>query len=110
VGAVASVPLGGDETIRVSVSKLDALMAQLSELLVTKIRAEQRMAQVRQAQEFMAEWQKDWLAARSAYSSIIRKRYQTGTVDSPSSSGGLRRLACSSRRRQRTALPPWASS
>lgn len=62
-----------DETIRVSVSKLDALLAQLSELLVTKIRAEQWLVQVRQAQEFMATWQKEWLAVRSAYSRLARK-------------------------------------
>jgi len=66
-------PTLNDETIRVSVSKLDALLAQLSELLVTKIRAEQRLTQVRQAQEFMALWQKEWLATRSAYSRLARK-------------------------------------
>jgi two-component system chemotaxis sensor kinase CheA len=71
-GAVVSPALGGDETIRVSVSKLDALMAQLSELLVTKIRAEQRIAHVRQAQEFVAQWQKDWFAIRSGYSRLAR--------------------------------------
>jgi two-component system chemotaxis sensor kinase CheA len=70
--AVAPVPV--DETIRVSVSKLDALMAQLSELLITKIHAEQRMAQVRQAQVYVSEWQKDWLAARSAYGRLARQR------------------------------------
>lgn len=64
---------GGDETIRVSVSKLDALMAQLSELLVTKIRAEQWLTQVQQYQEFITLWQKDWLSVRSAYGRLIRQ-------------------------------------
>ena len=64
--------LGGDETIRVKVDKLDALMAQLSELLVTKIRAEQRLAQLREIEESMALWQKDWLTVRSAYSRLVR--------------------------------------
>lgn len=64
--------LGVDETIRVSVSKLDALMAQLSELLVTKIRAEQRLAQVLYLREFMGLWHKEWLAARSAYNRLAR--------------------------------------
>ncbi len=68
-----SQPAPADETIRVSVSKLDALMAQLSELLVTKIRAEQRLAQVRHAQEFMAMWQKEWQAVRSDYSRLARQ-------------------------------------
>ena len=34
-----------EETIRVSIGKLDALMAQLSELMAAKIRAEQRLAE-----------------------------------------------------------------
>jgi two-component system chemotaxis sensor kinase CheA len=63
---------GTDETIRVSVSKLDALMAQLSELLVTKIRAEQRLIQVRHLQEYAALWQKEWLTIRSAYNRLVR--------------------------------------
>jgi two-component system chemotaxis sensor kinase CheA len=62
-----------DETIRVSVGKLDALMAQLSELLVTKIRAEQRLIQMRQTQELIALWQKEWLAVRSAYNRLARR-------------------------------------
>ena len=64
--------VGGDETIRVSVSKLDTLMAQLSELLVTKIRAEQRLTQVRELQEFTMLWQKEWLPIRSTYSHLVR--------------------------------------
>ncbi len=65
-----------DETIRVSVSKLDALMAQLSELLVTKIRAEQRMGQVRELQDCVAQWQKEWLAARSAYGRLTHRSHE----------------------------------
>lgn len=71
--AVAS--LTTDETIRVSVSKLDALMAHLSELLVAKIRAEQRLAQILRLQESLAAWQKEWLAVRSAYNRLLR--YET---------------------------------
>jgi len=65
--------LGGDETIRIGVNKLDALMAQLSELLVTKIRIEQRLDQIRQFQEFTTMWQKEWLAARKAYGQLLRR-------------------------------------
>jgi two-component system chemotaxis sensor kinase CheA len=69
-----------EETIRVSVDKLDALMAQLSELLITKIRAEQRLTQIYQAQEFMTVWHKEWLAVRSSYSSLIRKSQEINDV------------------------------
>ena len=65
------------DTIRVSVSKLDALMAQLSELLITKIHAEQRLAQVRQAQTHMVSWQKEWMSARGAYSYLSRQGRET---------------------------------
>jgi two-component system chemotaxis sensor kinase CheA len=70
----AAVPaaFGADETIRVGVSKLDALMAQLSELLVTKIRAEQRLAQVVYLRDFTAVCQREWLAVRSAYNRLAR--------------------------------------
>ena len=67
-----------DETIRVSVSKLDALMAQLSELLVTKIRLEQRLDQVQQAQGYMSQWQKEWLAERGTYARLIRQDFGKG--------------------------------
>lgn len=69
---------GSDETIRVSVAKLDALMAQLSELLVTKIRLEQRLEQVRQAQSYMAQWQKEWLSERGTYSRLVRRDFERG--------------------------------
>jgi two-component system chemotaxis sensor kinase CheA len=47
-------------------------MAQLSELLVTKIRAEQRLSQVLHLQQFMVSWQKEWLAVRNAYNRLLR--------------------------------------
>ena len=68
-----NVALLHDETVRVSVSKLDALMAQLSELLITKIRAEQRLGQVLQARDFMGEWQKEWRLVHQTYNRLIRK-------------------------------------
>jgi two-component system chemotaxis sensor kinase CheA len=66
-----------NETIRVSVSKLDALMAQFSELLGAKIRTEQRLAEVRQLQTFVAEWHKDWMALRSSYNGLLRNGHAT---------------------------------
>jgi two-component system chemotaxis sensor kinase CheA len=53
------------ETIRVSVSKLDALMAQVSELLVTKIRAEQRLTEVQQLQLTVNNWYKESMSVRT---------------------------------------------
>jgi two-component system chemotaxis sensor kinase CheA len=69
-----------EETIRVSVHKLDALMAQLSELLITKIRSEQRLAQVRQLQESVTQWQKEWLPARNAYGRLTQRTHELGSA------------------------------
>jgi two-component system chemotaxis sensor kinase CheA len=63
----------GGETVRVDVAKLDALMAQLSELLIAKIRAEQRLAQIRECRELTAVWQKEWLSVRSTYNHLVRQ-------------------------------------
>ncbi len=71
-GASLLTPARNDETIRVSVKKLDALMGQLSELLVTKIRAEQRLSQMHQFQTALAQWQKEWLSVRSTYGRLTR--------------------------------------
>jgi chemotaxis protein histidine kinase CheA len=59
-----------------SVSKLDALMAQVSELLIAKLHAEQRLNQINQLQEQVAEWQKEWLLARSAIT-VLRRAVAT---------------------------------
>lgn len=68
-----------DDTIRVAVSKLDGLMAQLSELLVTRMRAEQRRSQIREVQDFASEWQRDWSVVRSAYTRVLRKQREADT-------------------------------
>ncbi len=67
------IPEVTDETVRVSVGKLDALMAQLSELLVTKIRSEQRLTQVHRTRDFVAQWQKEWVVMRKTYGRLMRK-------------------------------------
>ncbi len=61
-----------EETVRVSVSKLDALMSQLSELLSAKIRAEQRLAQMRRDQDYLSDWQKDWMTERRIHTRLTR--------------------------------------
>jgi len=48
-----------DETIRVRVEKLDLVNNQLSELLMAKIRLDQRLVQINQIQTAVGQWQKD---------------------------------------------------
>jgi two-component system chemotaxis sensor kinase CheA len=75
----------------VKVSKLDSLMDQLSELLVMKIRTEQRLNQVHEMQEFMSFWQKEWQVARNAYGRLVRAQV-TGGNGSGNGNDGLRLL------------------
>ena len=82
----STVPtFSADDTIRVNVGKLDTLMAQLSELLVTKIRAERRRGQMIALRESVSMWQKEWTAVRSAYNRLMRQMDTSGIL-------GFRRL------------------
>jgi two-component system chemotaxis sensor kinase CheA len=49
-----------DETVRVATSKLDALMAQVGELLAARIGAEHRMAEVRVLFESLLDIEESW--------------------------------------------------
>ncbi|MCL4262360.1 MAG: hybrid sensor histidine kinase/response regulator [Anaerolineae bacterium] len=76
-----------DETIRVTVSKLDALMVQLSELLAVKIRTGQRLAEVGQLQQLATAWQKDWLAQRAHFHRLVRLTPEGGDGEAEAASG-----------------------
>jgi two-component system, chemotaxis family, sensor kinase CheA len=49
-----------EETIRVSVEKLDDLMAQAGELIVSKISADERLNELRDLRSLMGRWEKAW--------------------------------------------------
>jgi len=49
-----------EETIRVSINKLDELMAQVGELLVSKISAEQRLTEINEINYNIDLWNKTW--------------------------------------------------
>jgi two-component system chemotaxis sensor kinase CheA len=49
-----------EETIRVSVEKLDDLMAQAGELIVSKISADERLRELRDLRTLMSRWEKAW--------------------------------------------------
>jgi two-component system chemotaxis sensor kinase CheA len=68
----SQLAVSGDETIRVSVKKLDALITQFGELVGAKTRADQRLVDLRDLQTFVLDWQKTWLASRRDYIHLIR--------------------------------------
>ena len=63
----------GEETIRVAVSKLDRIMAEASELLVTKMHGEERQRKVSQLRHLNVRWQREWRSVRAAYIRLVRR-------------------------------------
>ncbi len=55
----------GEETIRVAVDKLDDLMAQAGELIVSKISAEQRLIEMQNIYQQAVRWAKTWREIRA---------------------------------------------
>ncbi len=69
-GAAADLLAGSDETIRINARRLDDLMTDLGELLVSKINAEQRQIQVWRAQALIADRRKSRSSIRRAYNRL----------------------------------------
>jgi two-component system, chemotaxis family, sensor kinase CheA len=59
-----SAAAASDETVRVAVAKLDALMNQVGELVVARIAADQQLGELRGLQEELGQWELAWRAAR----------------------------------------------
>ncbi|MEI6313942.1 MAG: hybrid sensor histidine kinase/response regulator, partial [Syntrophus sp. (in: bacteria)] len=64
----------GDDTIRVATAKLDALMGNLGELMVVRMRTEQLLEQMKAMQQHALRWQKNWRKARPHYSRLKRNK------------------------------------
>lgn len=58
--SLPAVGMPAGDTIRVSVSKLDDLMAQVGELLVAKISTDQRLSETREVSHQLEQWAKSW--------------------------------------------------
>lgn len=62
-----------EESIRVTVSKLDTLMAQTSELIVNKMQGEERTKNVSDMIQKLTRWQREWRSVRAAYIRLARR-------------------------------------
>lgn len=62
-----------EESIRVTVNKLDQLMADASELLLAKLQGENRRRLLNELRHDHARWQREWRTARAAYIRLSRK-------------------------------------
>jgi two-component system chemotaxis sensor kinase CheA len=63
-GWQAGPPRPPGETVRVATAKLDALMAEVGELLVTRIGIEQRLADVHALDALLTDWESAWSRPR----------------------------------------------
>lgn len=61
-----------EESIRVPVSKLDRLMAEVSELLVARMQSEERVREVQTLRRQHARWRREWQNIRAAYIRLAR--------------------------------------
>ncbi|MFN8371746.1 MAG: hybrid sensor histidine kinase/response regulator [Anaerolineae bacterium] len=62
-----------EDTIRVTVSKLDRLMAEASELLVARMHGEERQLQLDRVLRLHTRWQKEWRGVRASYIRLVRR-------------------------------------
>lgn len=62
-----------EETLRVSVRKLDQLMAEVSELLVVKMRGDLRYKRLNDLRQWVTRWQREWRSVRTAYIRLVRR-------------------------------------
>lgn len=68
--SVAAPRVVPDETIRLSTTKLDSLMARVGELVVTKIGSEHRASQTRVIADQVADWEQEWRRIRPQYAEL----------------------------------------
>ncbi len=62
-----------EESIRVPVSKLDHLMAEVSELLVARMQSEERVRDVQGLRRLHGKWRREWQSIRAAYIRLARR-------------------------------------
>lgn len=62
-----------EDSLRVSVSKLDQMMADTSELLTTKLQSENQQRMLNDLQHDMVKWQREWRNTRTAYIRLTRR-------------------------------------
>lgn len=65
-----------EDMVRVSTRKLDGLMTHVEELLVSKIRGEQRVAELKEIKTALQNWQKSWFKVRGTYDKQRRQPQQ----------------------------------
>ena len=63
----------GEESIRVPVGKMDRLMGEVSELLVARMQAEERMRELQLLRGLHGQWRREWQSIRASYIRMARR-------------------------------------
>ena len=69
--------VGGEETIRVPIRKLDSLMAQIGELLIARIRNDERLTGIRDLQRELEDAIKDWTKLKDVSRHLVHATGRT---------------------------------
>ena len=78
VAPAPPTPTAVEESVRVSTQKLDSLMAQVGELLISHIASEQRLQGVRALADDLADWEAEWRRLRPKYRKVLREAADAG--------------------------------
>jgi two-component system chemotaxis sensor kinase CheA len=62
-----------EETVRVTVGKLDRLMAEVSEMFVARMHGEEQARAIRELRRMHTRWQREWRSVRTAYIRLVRR-------------------------------------
>jgi len=77
VGSPTMLMRPAEDSLRVSVSKLDQMMADTSELLTAKLQGENRHHLINNLRRDLVKWQREWRSARSSYIRLARRLQET---------------------------------
>ncbi|HEX2618906.1 MAG TPA: ATP-binding protein, partial [Phototrophicaceae bacterium] len=72
-----------EETVRVTVSKLDRLMAEATELLVARMHGEMQQRLILDLRRKHSKWQREWRSIRTAYIRLVRRIQDNQETVSP---------------------------
>ncbi len=78
--AAVTAPRVAEDTVRVSLSKLDQLMGQASELLIARMHSDQRRQDLQALMQEYRRWQRLWRQVRSAYIRTTRRLKDTREI------------------------------
>ncbi len=70
-----------EDTVRVSIDKLDKLMRESSQLLVTRLQSAERTRDMADLRQLHGRWAKEWRAVRTSYIRLARRLQNEGASD-----------------------------